>query len=319
MIRLSELLGIDVPVVQAGMGGVAGPELAAAVAGAGAGGQLGLYRASAEEADALLAAAARLATRPIGVSLIPEVLDADGLVARVERVLAWRRVVSFVSFFGCAPTETCDRLRRAGVRVLVQVGSAVEAEVALAAGADALVVQGTEAGGHHRGPVCLAEAWDEVRRSATSTPLLVAGGMAGRGALDAALRLGAHGLLAGTAFICATESRAHPVYKAGVRTASASDTVVGTFFERGWAGRPHRVLQSPVTRGEVPADGRFVARRRAVDDARAVLIPRGSVAVPTADMTGRVEELAMYCGTGVDRVVESRPAAHIVHELASPA
>lgn len=310
---LTGLLGAEVPVVQAGMGGVAGPRLAAAVAAAGAAGQIGLYRLTGREVCKALDAVAELTSRPIGVSLVPEVLTDEQLDEQVTALANRAGLVRFVTIFGPPGQYPVATLHGSGIAVLAQVGDSNEALDALSADIDALVVQGTEAGGHHRGTLQAEPTLHEVHALDVDIPLLVAGGLPAVGALGVAKRMGADGILVGTPFVVAREADSHPLYKASVCAATSSDTRVGRFFELGWPGRQHRVLDSPVTRGEVPADGRFIARRGQGGGSQ--LLPRGGVAVPTTDTIGEIAQLAMYCGRGVDSVNCVASSADIVRRL----
>ena len=147
--RLTEEYGLEVPIVSAGMAFVARAPLAAAVSAAGGLGVVGATMMSPELLAAEVAAVRAVTTRPFGVNIIPR-FGTDELVAAVaaERV-------PVVTFFWDDPAPGwVDTLHGAGARVWVQVGSPEEARAAVALGADALVVQGAEAGGHNRSDSC---------------------------------------------------------------------------------------------------------------------------------------------------------------------
>jgi nitronate monooxygenase len=275
--RLARLLGVRLPIVQAPMsGGPSTPALAAAVSEAGALGSLGAGLLTVEALREAVAETQRLTRRPFLVNLfVPNARAADP--ARVRA--AWeilrpvreelglpdepppepvpfpfasqvdalvRARVPVVSFtFGLPPPEVVDDLRGAGARVLATVTNVREAREAAARGVDALVLQGSEAGGHRGGWVSpddpplvgLAPLLRRVLRE-VDLPLVASGGIADGRGVAAALALGAEGVQLGTAFLCAEESGAHPEQKRAVLEAGDRETVV----TRCWSGKPARVL-----------------------------------------------------------------------------
>lgn len=306
-------LGVDFPLVQAGMGGVATPALAAAVSNAGALGTVALYKTDGAQAAAVIEAAARGTERPFGVNVIPEV--ADRLLA--EQVTAFLRSADrglVLNSYGLPPGAVAGQVLAAGHRLIVQVGTAADAVAAAGLGAHLLVVQGTDAGGHHLGTVPLAQALAEVHALGLGVPLLAAGGIHTGADLLRAVRLGAAGCLCGTAFVAAAESAAHPAYRAALVAADGADTVVTGRFSIGWPGRPHRTLRSAVTDAPTTPPARFIAWTTVMAGGRRP-VPRGSAAAPTVDAEGRVEEMARYAGTGVGHVVAVEPAAAIVGRI----
>ena len=187
------------------------------------------------------------------------------------------------------------RRRRA---VLVQVASADAARAAADAGADALIVQGVEAGGHVQSVVGLLPLLAEVRR-AVSLPLLAAGGIADPASARAALAAGAAAVVMGTRFVASEECDAHPRYKARLLAAEGRDTVLTGLFDVGWPRAASRAAQQhvralggrrPPAPGQAPGRGRG-GRRRA--------LPRYAINLPLAGIEGDVEAMAMYAGQGV--------------------
>jgi nitronate monooxygenase len=200
--------------------------------------------------------------------------------------------------------------------VLVQVGSADEARAAAAAGADALTVQGVEAGGHVQSIVGLLPLLAEVRR-AVSLPVLAAGGIGDPVSARAALAGGAVAAVMGTRFVASNESDAHPRYKARLVEATARDTVLTQVFDVGWPNSPHRVIRnntyehweaagSPRS-GERPGEGEEVARG----------VLRYASDAPLARTDGDIEAMAMYAGQSVGAITEVEPAAAIVERFAA--
>jgi len=148
----------------------------------------------------------------------------------------------WISFSWGVRPQLIERARAGGARVMVQVASAEAARAAARAGADALILQGVEAGGHVESVVGLLPLLVEVSR-AVSLPLLAAGGIADPAAARAALAGGAAAIMMGTRFLASAQSEAHPRYKAALMAAKGSDTVLTGLFDIGWAA-PHRVLRN---------------------------------------------------------------------------
>ncbi len=304
-------LGVCVPIVQAGMGGLAGPQLAAAVSNAGALGTVGLYRDSADACRAAVETVQQLTTSSFGVNVIPEVAGLRLLDEQLTAILDSADRAVTVNFYGAPPDGVVERMRGAGHSVAVQLGSLAEL---LDADADVLVVQGREAGGHHLGSEDVLGLVRAVVRARPDCPVLAAGGIADAAALRRAVEVGAGGAQVGTAFAATAESRAHSEYKQLLVRARAGDTCISERFDIGWSGRSHRVLRNAVTESRDPLGRRFVAVTRNAEG-RKVPILRGSANVPTVDTAGDVQAMACYAGTGVDAVLDCPPAAEVVGRL----
>jgi len=291
---LARLLGIELPIVQAPMAGVSSPVMAAAVSNAGALGSIGVGASDAAGAQGMIAEVRARTTRPFNVNLFchsPAVADAALERAWIDRfrplfaeqgaeppdrlteiyqsfvtdgtmlamLVAERPAV--VSFhFGLPPAHAIAALREAGIVLLASATSLVEARAVAAAGVDAVVAQGWEAGGH-RG-VFDPDAPDDrlgtatlVRQlvSAVDLPVIAAGGIMDGAGIAAMLRLGAAAAQLGTAFIASDESLAD----AGYRAALASDAAKHTAMVRAVSGRPARILANnfaALDGGIAPAD-----------------------------------------------------------------
>jgi len=239
-------LRLDVPVLQAGMGGgVAGPDLAAAVAEAGGLGTLGLAPPAALRAG-IDRVRAQAPGRAVAVNLLMPFVRR----AHVQACVDGHADVA-VLFFGGDP-ELVRTLHDAGVVVLVQVGTPAEASEAVAWGADGLVAQGTEAGGHLLGREPALSFLPRALAVAGARPVFVAGGIASGADTDRALADGASGAVAGTRFLLTRESRAHPRYLE--RVLAAGETIETTLFGLGWPAR-HRVVANAATRRWLRPDG----------------------------------------------------------------
>ncbi|MEW1724504.1 nitronate monooxygenase [Streptomyces sp. NPDC093109] len=313
MTALASLLGLELPLVQAGMGGVAGPELCLAVSGAGAAGTLALYKEPPERVRALVTRVAEATGRPFGVNLVPEVLSENGCLDRLDAALERLPRHGFVSFFGLPGAEAARRVRAADRGLLIQVGTPGEAELACRMGSHAVVLQGVEAGGHLLGSLPGGVLLRETRARLPRAVLVLAGGIASGRDLARAVADGADGAMAGTLFVPSTESAAHPLFKDRVVAAGSRDTVVTSVFDIGWPGRRHRVLRNPLTGSGQRRPATFIAVTEA--GGRRLPVPRYSAAVPVARTTGRVAEMAMYCGVSCAGVSGRGPAGHLVRRL----
>jgi len=306
---------LESPVVQAGMGSIARHELAAAVSEAGGLGMIAGVRAPIAQE---LAAARALTGRPLAVNLLlPFLRPGDAEAAAAADVV--------VTFWGP------PRRLAAGTWVH-QCGSVEEAKAAAAAGADAVIAQGVEAGGHVRGSTPLPELLERVR-AAVRIPVLAAGGIVDSGGVQAVLDAGAAAAVVGTRFLLSDECRAHADYKR--RLVEASETVLTELFGLGWADAPHRVIPNAATRRWLRGDARGpywirVANRLSAPlvhrmppglQARALAAQRPSRPFlgpqpPTDDgPAGLVDSGPLYAGVGVGRIADIRPAAELVRAL----
>jgi enoyl-[acyl-carrier protein] reductase II len=178
---------------------------------------------------------------------------------------------------------------------MIQVGSVAEARKAVADGADVIVAQGVEAGGHVRGTIGLLALLPAVLRVAGTRPVLAAGGIADASGLRGVLEMGAAGAWIGTRFVASIESLAHGVYKERLLAAGADDPEYSRLYSYGWRfGTPHRAI--PGHRGPSPL--RLVAGG-----------PR------KCDKERYARSIRVYAGQGVGLISEILPAAEVVRRL----
>lgn len=319
---LCDALGIEVPIWNAGMGGgLAGPELAAALSNAGGLGVLGMGGLPTPAIRESIRQVRALTDRPFGVNLIMPLMDEEAVACCLDE-----RVSVLVLFWG-DPSPYMEDAHRVGTKLMVQCGSVEEARRTAAAGADAVMVQGVEAGGHVRGTTALSVLLPATVEAVTPLPVIAAGGIAtGRG-VAAALGLGAQAVSLGTRFLCSEESRAAPEYKQRIVAAAAEDTVYTKTFDVGWADAAHRVLRNrAVTEweaaGSPPVGGRAgegeVIGTMPVAG-QVVDLPRYGVFMPLQGFEGDLEHAALYCGQSCALVNDILPAAQIVHDLVQTA
>ena len=255
----------------------------------------------------------RATTRPFAVNLVLAFEQRERLAALLEEDVP---VITFS--FGLAP-ELLAAARDAGRWTLVQVGSTAEAVAAAEAGADAVILQGVEAGGHVGGRTGLLALVREARRD-VGVPLVAAGGIADVDGARAARVAGADAVAMGTRFLATPESGAHPVYVERLLAARAEDTVLlDDVFDVGWRQAPHRVLRNATVErweaagrpasGQRPGEGEPIARRGERELVRYGDDP------PTIGDEGDVAALALYCGQGVGLIDRVEPAADIVRRV----
>lgn len=310
--RLAELLHCAHPIQLAPMGSVsARPALALAVAGAGG---HAVYPALGLPPRALMPVLDALAreTRAAGVNFLVPMMDRTSLEQAAERV-------PYVDFFLADPDPALVAfVRQAGAVCGWQVESAEEARAAEAAGCDVVIVKGSESGGRKRfDGAALLPLLDAVL-DAVSIPVVAAGGIATARGVAAVLAAGADGARAGTRFIAAAESDAHPEWTRAVLEASAEDAVVSTAFNRGMPQPgPHRVLRSSIAAAEALGDDAEVGVVRLAG--AEIPVRRFAPVPPTRESTGSIGAMPFYAGQSAGAVTAVRPAAEIVAELAGGA
>lgn len=316
--RLTGLLGIDLPVIQAPIGNQASPKLAAAVSNAGGLGMLALGGVAVDGIPDLVARTRALTDRPFAANL-PLV---DDKIRHLEALLA--AGVRLISLAWGDPAAYIPLARAAGAKVLVTVASAAEARAAAELGADAIVAQGAEAGGHVMGTVGTFVLVPAVVAAVPNLPVVAAGGIADGRGLAAAITLGADGAWIGTRFIASVEAGSHAGYKDRVVAAAETDTFHGVVFDGGWPDTPHRALRNR-TVDEWVAAGRPPAGQRPGEGEVIAHTPDGAPVkryddMPPQDgMGGDWEDCALYAGQSAGLVTGIAPAAKIVEAIADEA
>jgi NAD(P)H-dependent flavin oxidoreductase YrpB (nitropropane dioxygenase family) len=316
--RVRELLGVELPLIQAPVGSATSVELTAAVSEAGALGTLAVSWRGERQMRQMLGRLRASTDRPWAVNLV---LEWDQHV-RLEACL--EEGARIVSFFWGDPQPYIADVHAAGGVVLHTVGDVEEARRAVDAGADAIIAQGWEAGGHVRGKVAtMALVPAVVDAVGDAVPVLAAGGIADGRGVAAALALGAGGAMLGTRFLLTHESDTHTVYRAALSQATVTDTAYSTLFDGGWPDAPHRTLRNSTVSvweqagcppsGDRPGEGEAIAQRRNRE------IVRYSDDMPTADTEGDVEQLAMYAGQSAGLVASVDHAGLLVRRIAAEA
>ncbi len=235
--KMTELLGIEYPVIQGGMAWIADAKLAAAVSEAGGLGLIGAANAPGEVVENWIREAKTLTKKPFGVNIMLMSPYADD-IARI----CVEQGVKVITTGAGNPGKYMDMWKAAGIKVIPVVPSAALAKRMERAGADAVVAEGTESGGHI-GELTTMALIPQVA-DAVSIPVIAAGGIADARGVAAAIALGACGVQCGTIFVCAEESPAHGNFKRMIVEAKDTDTVVTGRA----SGAPVRCLKNKLTR-----------------------------------------------------------------------
>jgi NAD(P)H-dependent flavin oxidoreductase YrpB (nitropropane dioxygenase family) len=243
-------------------------------------------------------------------------LTADIDLAAVEAAAARFPILDF--FWSDPDAQLVDLARSRGARVIWQTGSVEEARRAEECGADAVAVQGSEAGGHIRGETALLPLLESVLATVT-VPVLAAGGIATARGLAAVQAAGAAGARIGTRFLATTESGAHPGYVAALLAAGPDDTEISDSFAR-------CPLCASVPRARVLRSAVAAVRTCAADTVgtatmgdETVVLPRHAGMPPHRGVRGHIEAMAMYAGQSVGAITDVRRAGDLVRELAEQA
>lgn len=316
---LCDALDITYPIVQAPIGGLTNPELAAAVSNAGGLGTLAVTWHEPEAAAAEIDATRELTDRPFAVNLVID--EATTIAPTAQHLAACLDAgAPIVSFSFGDPAPYLDTCHDANATTIATVGTAEMASRVVEAGVDVVCAQGWEAGGHLQSEVATMPLVPRVVDAVPETPVIAAGGIGdGRGVV-ASLALGADGAWLGTRFVASDEALTADAYKAAVTTATETDTVRSQLFDGGWPGRDHRVLTTALVdawvdageppTGDRPGEGETVASHPALGD-----VERYDDVPPIAGITGDVEAMAQYAGQSAGLTDDVKPAAAIVADL----
>lgn len=238
--RFTELVGIEYPIVQTGMGWVSGPSLTAATSAAGGLGILASATMTYDELAAAIAKTASLTDKPFGVNIRADATDAS---QRIDLLI--RTGVKVASFALAPKKDLIAKLKDHGVVVIPSIGAAKHAVKVASWGADAVIVQGGEGGGH-TGPVAttllLPSVLDALAEVGSDLPVVAAGGFFDGRGLAAALAYGAEGVAMGTRFLLTSDSAVPESVKQEYLQRGLTDTVVSVKVD----GMPHRVLRTPL-------------------------------------------------------------------------
>ena len=303
---LTEMFGLEHPIVLAPMGGVSGGRLAAAVSNAGGLGLVGGGYGDAAWLRTELSRVKEEARRPWGVGLITWSIDRS-----VLDLALGHRPDAFMLSFG-DPRPYAQAIKSAGCKLICQVQDLHGARVAQEAGADIIVAQGSEAGGHGsaRATLPLVPA---VADAVAPTPVIAAGGIADGRGLAAALMLGAHGALIGTRFYASAEALGQERAKQRIVAAQGDQTARTRVFDivRGYAWPPPytgRALRN-----------RFMERWHGREGDLAVALETEGPAYQVSTREGDYDMAMVWAGEGVDLIKSVDSAGALVMKIGAEA
>jgi enoyl-[acyl-carrier protein] reductase II len=311
-------LGCEYAIMGGAMTWVSERHLVSAISNAGGFGVIATGSMSPELLSAEIAATKQMTARPFGVNVItmhPELV-------RLIEVCLDHKVGHVVLAGGIPPAAAIQRVRQGGAKAMCFAPALVIARKLVKSGADAIIIEGMEAGGH-TGPVSTSVLAQEILPAIREVPVFVAGGI-GRGeAILGYLEMGASGVQLGSRFVCATESIAHPKFKQAFIRAAARDAVLSVQLDPRFPVIPVRALANQATK-------RFLETQRDVIDRvdRGELDPKAAQleiehfwagALRRAVIDGDVENGSVMAGQSVGMVNEEQPTQAILQELVGQA
>ncbi|MFZ1431325.1 MAG: nitronate monooxygenase [Geminicoccaceae bacterium] len=316
--RGRHFLGTELAVMAGAMTWVSERNLVAAISDAGGFGVLACGSMGPERLSEEITATAGLTNRPFGVNLIVMHPQLDELVG----VCLEQKVTHVVLAGGLPPREAMQRLKTGGVKVVCFAPSLALAKKLVRSGADALVIEGMEAGGHI-GPVSTSVLAQEILPFVTEVPVFVAGGI-GHGEMIAAyLQMGAAGVQMGTVFVCAEESTAHPAFKQAFVRGAARDAVPSVQIDPEFKVIPVRALANAGTRRftetQIEVIGKFRSGQMTFEEASLAIEHYWAGALRKAVVDGDVENGSLMAGQSVGLVRKIQPVRAILADLVEQA
>jgi enoyl-[acyl-carrier protein] reductase II len=315
MQRGTAFLGCDVAIMCGAMSWVSERNLVSAISNAGGFGVIACGAMTPELLDAEIAATKTMTSKPFGVNLItmhPQVMD---LIA----VCAEHQVSHVVLAGGLPPKGSIDAIKDFGAKVICFAPALTLAKKFSRSGVDALVIEGSEAGGHI-GPVATSVLAQEILPElGEQLPIFVAGGIARGGLVASYLEMGASGVQLGTRFVCAHESIAHPNFKAAFLRANARDAVASVQIDPRLPVIPVRALKNKgteeFTRKQVEVAALLDAGTIDMETAQLEIEKYWAGALRRAVIDGDVEYGSVMAGQSVGMVHVERPVVDIIAKL----
>jgi enoyl-[acyl-carrier protein] reductase II len=294
-------LGIEYPIILAGMGGVSMHRLVAAVSNAGGLGVIGAATLDARGLREEIRRTRELTDRPFAVDLLAPIPD---MIRPQMQVVFDEGVRIFVAGLA-VPRDFIDEMHERGMIVMVMIGKVRHAVKAAEAGADIVAAQGTEAGGHTGEIGGLALVPQVV--DAVSIPVVAAGGIADGRGVAAALALGAQGAIVGTRFIATPEAQAAPQYRDEIVRSGEADTI----RTRCYTGKPARTIRNPYNESwERKAD-----QIQPFPMQVAYSMQQGVMSYMDPEGGADPERTFMPAGQGMGLIHESKPAAEVFADI----
>lgn len=316
--RGCEFLGVEYAILGGAMTWVSERNLVSALSNAGGFGVIACGAMTPDLLSGEIAATDGLTSQPYGVNLITLHPELDTLID----VCADHGISYVILAGGLPPAPAIKRIKASGARVLCFAPTLAVARRLVRLGADAIVIEGAEAGGHV-GPVATSVLAQEILPNMDQVPVFIAGGIGRGDAILGYLELGASGCQLGTRFVCATESIAHPDFKRAFIRANARDAVTSVQIDPDFPVTPVRALQNRGTQEFIETQRRVIAKVRAgemaQDEAQLEIEHFWAGALRRAVIDGDVESGSLMAGQSVGMVVSEQPTAEIIRELVEQA
>ncbi len=310
--KLAQRLGLKYPILQAPIGSMAGVDLAAAVSNEGGLGSLALTWTPPDQANGLIRQLQGHSSRPFFVNYVLAfpLLSLD---------LVLEASVPVITFAWGNPKQLIQKCHQADAVVGVQVGTCDGAKAALDSGADFIICQGVEAGGHVQSTTPLLALLEETVQECDAVPVVAAGGLSTGEDIAKALKIGADAVMLGTRFIATVESRAHLLYKQALVDSKSESAVMTLCFNGGWDHAPHRVLRNSTLKlwedagcppiGSRPGEGEQIISNHGK------FVTRYDDTPPAFDMDGDILACCLYAGVGCGKITHIPTVAELLSEL----
>jgi enoyl-[acyl-carrier protein] reductase II len=319
MQRGTEFLGCDTAIMCGAMSWVSERNLVSAISNAGGFGVIACGAMTPELLDAEIAATKAMTAKPFGVNLItmhPQIMDLIAVCAKHE-------VTHVVLAGGLPPKGSIEAIKAFGAKVICFAPALTLAKKFARSGVDALVIEGSEAGGHI-GPVATSVLAQEILPElGEQLPVFVAGGIARGGLVASYLEMGASGVQLGTRFVCAHESIAHPNFKAAFLRANARDAVASVQIDPRLPVIPVRALKNKgteeFTRKQVEVAAKLDAGEIDMQEAQLEIEKYWAGALRRAVIDGDVEYGSVMAGQSVGMVHVERSVVDIIAKLVGEA
>ena len=312
--KLTNLLNIKYPIIQAPTGGTINSSFTATVANNGALGALPLSWSEPGRAIKQIEDVKRKTKNSFFANFVlnfdPKAFD-----------VAISNGVPIIQFsWGMPSKKMVAKMKAKNVVLGIQVTSETSAKAAIELGADYLVCQGTEAGGHVHASRPLAEALKHVLKVSGSVPVVASGGIATGHKMRKYMQMGAAGVVMGSRFVATVESQGHKIYKNALMKSNAEDTVFTTCMNKGWDNATHRILRNSTFNmwesdgcsaiGNRPGETDTIARY-----GESTSVERYSINSPGNFYTGNIEAMANYAGTSVSDINDIPTVPELINRI----
>jgi enoyl-[acyl-carrier protein] reductase II len=316
--RGCDFLGSRIAILGGAMSWVSDRNLVSAISNAGGFGVIACGAMTPELLAVEIAETQARTDKPFGVNLITMHPDLDLLID----VCIMAKVTHVVLAGGVPSAGSIDKIKEAGIKTICFAPALALAKRMIRNGADALVIEGTEAGGHI-GPVATSVLAQEILPHITDVPIFVAGGISRGEAIVSYLEMGASGCQLGTRFVCANESIAHPNFKKTFIRANARDAVPTVQIDPKFQVIPVRALVNEGTKrfskAQREAAGRVERGEVELKDAQLEIEHFWAGALKRAVIDGDVENGSLMAGQSVGMVKAEQPTQDIINELVNQA